>query len=61
MAEIEGAALAIGGAAAAGTAADSAPLDGDGIPSAETFLKPGDEVEIKSPAVGTLAASVVAK
>ncbi len=51
----------ISGGTAAGTAADSAPLDGDGIPSAETFLKPGDEVEIKSPAVGTLAASVVAK
>jgi acylpyruvate hydrolase len=50
----------ISGGTAAGTAADSAPLLDDGTPSPETFLKVGDAVEIKSPSVGTLAASVVA-
>lgn len=51
----------ISGGTAAGTAADSAPLLDDGTPAPEHFLKPGDSVEIKSPSVGTLGASVVAK
>lgn len=51
----------ISGGTAAGTAADSSPLLPDGTASAERFLKPGDTVEIKSPAVGTLRTRVVAK
>ncbi|HUK58845.1 MAG TPA: fumarylacetoacetate hydrolase family protein [Stellaceae bacterium] len=51
----------ISGGTAAGTAADSSPLLADGTPSAERFLKPGDTVEVKSPAVGTLRTRVVAK
>ena len=49
----------ISGGTAAGTAADSAPLDADGVPINDTFLNPGDTVEIRSPGIGTLSASVV--
>jgi 2-keto-4-pentenoate hydratase/2-oxohepta-3-ene-1,7-dioic acid hydratase in catechol pathway len=51
----------ISGGTAAGTAADSSPLLADGTPSLERFLKPGDVVEVRSPAVGTLRTKVVAK
>jgi 2-keto-4-pentenoate hydratase/2-oxohepta-3-ene-1,7-dioic acid hydratase in catechol pathway len=51
----------IAGGTAAGTAADSSPLLPDGTPSTERFLKPGDVVEIKSPAIGNLRTRVVAK
>jgi 2-keto-4-pentenoate hydratase/2-oxohepta-3-ene-1,7-dioic acid hydratase in catechol pathway len=51
----------ISGGTAAGTAADSSPLLPDGTPSPEPFLKPGDAVEIRSPAVGVLRAKVAAK
>jgi 2-keto-4-pentenoate hydratase/2-oxohepta-3-ene-1,7-dioic acid hydratase in catechol pathway len=44
---------------AAGTAADSAPLDDDGVPINDTFLNPGDTVEIRSPGIGTLSASII--
>ena len=50
----------ISGGTAAGTAADSAPLLDDGTPSPETFLNPGDTVEIKNATIGTLGAKVVA-
>ena len=49
----------ISGGTAAGTAADSAPLDDDGVPINDTFLNPGDTVEIRSPGIGTLSASIV--
>jgi acylpyruvate hydrolase len=51
----------ISGGTAAGTAADSSPLLEDGTPAPERFLKPGDVVEVSSPAIGTLAARIVAK
>jgi 2-keto-4-pentenoate hydratase/2-oxohepta-3-ene-1,7-dioic acid hydratase in catechol pathway len=51
----------ISGGTAAGTAADSSPLLPDGSSAPERFLKPGDSVEIRSPAVGSLRARVVAK
>jgi acylpyruvate hydrolase len=51
----------ISGGTAAGTAADSSPLLPDGTSAPERFLKPGDVVEIRSPAVGSLRAHVVAK
>lgn len=51
----------ISGGTAAGTAADSSPLLADGKPAPETFLNPGDVVEIRSPAIGSLRASVIAK
>ena len=51
----------ISGGTAAGTAADSSPLLADGTSAPERFLKPGDTVEIRSPAVGSLTARVVAK
>ena len=44
-----------------GTAADSSPLLPDRSSAPERFLKPGDAVEIRSPAVGSLAARIVAK
>ncbi len=46
---------------ARGTAADSSPLQDDGTPSDEKFLHPGDTVEVRNPAIGTLHARVVAK
>jgi acylpyruvate hydrolase len=51
----------ISGGTAAGTAADSSPLLPDGTPSDLRFLKPGDVVEVRSPAIGTLRNRVVAK
>ena len=50
----------ISGGTGAGTAADSSPTLDDGKPGNERFLKPGDTVEIKCAAVGTLRAHVVA-
>lgn len=49
----------ISGGTAAGTAADSAPLLADGTPSPDTFLKPGDTVELRSAPIGSLRATVV--
>lgn len=51
----------ISGGTAAGTAADSGPLLDDGTPAPERFLNPGDVVEIRSPGIGSLRASVIAK
>ena len=51
----------ISGGTAAGTAADSSPLLPDGTSAPERFLKPGDGVEIRSPAVGSLRATIVSK
>jgi 2-keto-4-pentenoate hydratase/2-oxohepta-3-ene-1,7-dioic acid hydratase in catechol pathway len=51
----------ISGGTAAGTAADSSALLPDKTSAPERFLKPGDTVEMKSPAIGTLVTKVVAK
>jgi 2-keto-4-pentenoate hydratase/2-oxohepta-3-ene-1,7-dioic acid hydratase in catechol pathway len=51
----------ISGGTAIGTAADSSPMLQDGTPSNETFINPGDSVEIRSPAIGSLRARVVDK
>jgi 2-keto-4-pentenoate hydratase/2-oxohepta-3-ene-1,7-dioic acid hydratase in catechol pathway len=51
----------ISGGTAAGTAADSSPLLPDGKSAPERFLKAGDSVEIRSPAIGSLGARIVAK
>jgi|SRR5579885_1040201 len=51
----------ISGGTAAGTAADSSPLNPDGTVSDLKFLKAGQVVEVKSPAIGTLRNRVVAK
>jgi 2-keto-4-pentenoate hydratase/2-oxohepta-3-ene-1,7-dioic acid hydratase in catechol pathway len=51
----------ISGGTAAGTAADSSPLLEDGTSPPERYLKPGDTVDIRSPAIGTLRAHIVAK
>jgi hypothetical protein len=51
----------ISGGTAAGTAADSSPLLEDGTSAPERYLKPGDAVEIRSPAIGSLRASIVGK
>jgi 2-keto-4-pentenoate hydratase/2-oxohepta-3-ene-1,7-dioic acid hydratase in catechol pathway len=51
----------ISGGTAAGTAADSSERSPEGIAFPERFLKPGDAVEMRSPAIGTLAAKIVAK
>jgi len=51
----------ISGGTAAGTAADSSALLPDKTSAPERFLKPGDVVEMKSPAIGTLRTHVVAK
>jgi acylpyruvate hydrolase len=50
----------ISGGTAAGTAADSSEIK-DGVFAPERFLKAGDNVEIKSPAIGSLRARIVAK
>ncbi len=51
----------ISGGTAAGTAADSSkPLPDRTFPP-ELFLKPGDNVEVRSPAVGSLRTRIVAK
>jgi len=49
----------ISGGTAAGTAADSSPRMADGQLTPERFLKAGDVVEIRSPAIGTLQARIV--
>ncbi|MBV8122056.1 MAG: fumarylacetoacetate hydrolase family protein [Alphaproteobacteria bacterium] len=51
----------ISGGTAAGTAADSSELLPDGSSAPERFLKPGDLVEMQSPAIGLLRTHVVAK
>jgi 2-keto-4-pentenoate hydratase/2-oxohepta-3-ene-1,7-dioic acid hydratase in catechol pathway len=51
----------ISGGTAAGTAADSSALLPDKSSAPERFLKPGDVVEMKSPVIGSLRTSVVAK
>jgi acylpyruvate hydrolase len=51
----------ISGGTAAGTATDSSPRMADGQFAPERFLKAGDVVEIRSPAIGTLQARIVAK
>jgi 2-keto-4-pentenoate hydratase/2-oxohepta-3-ene-1,7-dioic acid hydratase in catechol pathway len=51
----------ISGGTAAGTAADSSELLPDKTSAPERFLKPGDVVEMKSPAIGSLRTRVVAK
>ena len=49
----------ISGGTAAGTAADSSPLLPDGTSAPERYLKPGDVVKIRSPAVGSLRSTIV--
>jgi acylpyruvate hydrolase len=49
----------ISGGTAKGTAADSSPRLPEGGSAPERFLKPGDQVEIRSPQIGTLAARIV--
>jgi acylpyruvate hydrolase len=51
----------VSGGTAAGTAADSSELLADGSSAPERFLKPGDIVEMNSPAIGSLRTRVVAK
>jgi 2-keto-4-pentenoate hydratase/2-oxohepta-3-ene-1,7-dioic acid hydratase in catechol pathway len=51
----------ISGGTAAGTAADSSELLPDNSSAPERFLKPGDAVEMRSPAIGSLRTRVVAK
>jgi acylpyruvate hydrolase len=51
----------ISGGTAAGTAADSSPRLADGQFAPERFLKPGDLVEISSPAIGSLRARIATK
>jgi 2-keto-4-pentenoate hydratase/2-oxohepta-3-ene-1,7-dioic acid hydratase in catechol pathway len=51
----------ISGGTAKGTAADSSPRLPEGGSAPERFLKPGDRVEMRSPAIGTLAARIVAR
>jgi len=49
----------ISGGTGAGTAADSTPTAPDGSTPPDRFLKPGDTVEIRSSALGTLRTRVV--
>jgi 2-keto-4-pentenoate hydratase/2-oxohepta-3-ene-1,7-dioic acid hydratase in catechol pathway len=51
----------ISGGTAAGTAADSSDLLPDNTSAPKRFLKPGDIVEMSSPAIGSLRTRVVAK
>ena len=51
----------ISGGTAAGTAADSSELLPDGTSAPERFLKPGDVVDMRSPAIGSLRTRVVKK
>ena len=51
----------ITGGTAAGTAADSSDISADGVFAPERFLKPGDRVEIRSPQIGSLETTIVAK
>jgi 2-keto-4-pentenoate hydratase/2-oxohepta-3-ene-1,7-dioic acid hydratase in catechol pathway len=50
----------ISGGTAAGTAADSSAWSNDGGYAPERFLKPGDVVELRSPAIGVLSSRIVA-
>ncbi|HLH77170.1 MAG TPA: fumarylacetoacetate hydrolase family protein [Candidatus Binataceae bacterium] len=50
----------ISGGTAAGTAADSSEVRPDRSFAPDRFLKPGDTVEIRSPAIGSLKSRVVA-
>jgi len=49
----------ISGGTAKGTAADSSPRLPEGGSAPDRFIKPGDQIEMRSPAVGTLAARIV--
>jgi 2-keto-4-pentenoate hydratase/2-oxohepta-3-ene-1,7-dioic acid hydratase in catechol pathway len=49
----------LAGGTAAGTAMDSSPSGADGKPVPDRFLKPGDDVEIRSPQIGSLRTKVV--
>jgi 2-keto-4-pentenoate hydratase/2-oxohepta-3-ene-1,7-dioic acid hydratase in catechol pathway len=49
----------ISGGTAKGTAADSSPRLPEGGSEPERFLKAGDRVEMRSPAIGTLAARII--
>jgi 2-keto-4-pentenoate hydratase/2-oxohepta-3-ene-1,7-dioic acid hydratase in catechol pathway len=51
----------ISGGTAAGTAADSSPRLDDGQLAPGRFLRPGDVVEIRSPAIGSLQARIAAR
>ena len=51
----------IAGGTAAGTAADSSPRSPDGVVDPLRFLKSGDHVEMRAPAIGVLGAHIVAK
>ena len=51
----------ISGGTAAGTAADSSPLLEDATSPPDRYLKPGDTVDIRSPAIGTLRSHIVNK
>ena len=51
----------ISGGTCAGTAMDGAELDAQGRPHTDRFLRPGDQVEVSSPMIGTLSNRVVAK
>jgi 2-keto-4-pentenoate hydratase/2-oxohepta-3-ene-1,7-dioic acid hydratase in catechol pathway len=44
-----------------GTAADASPTNPDGTQPPDLFLKVGDKVEVKSPQIGSLRATIVAK
>jgi 2-keto-4-pentenoate hydratase/2-oxohepta-3-ene-1,7-dioic acid hydratase in catechol pathway len=50
----------ISGGTAKGTAADSSPRLPEGGSPPDRFIKPADHIEMRSPAVGTLAARIVA-
>ena len=49
----------LSGGTGAGTAADSSRTMDDGMPAPERFLKPGDVVEVRAPAIGTLRNRIV--
>lgn len=48
----------ISGGTAKGTAADSSPRLPEGGSPPDRFIKPGDEIEMRSPVVGTLSARI---
>jgi 2-keto-4-pentenoate hydratase/2-oxohepta-3-ene-1,7-dioic acid hydratase in catechol pathway len=50
----------LSGGTAAGTAADTSDISKDGVFAPERFLKPGDVVELRSPAIGVLSSRIVA-
>jgi acylpyruvate hydrolase len=51
----------ISGGTARGTAMDSSPVDANGVFAPGLFLKPGDVIEARSPAIGVLRNQIVAK